>query len=361
MPKHIWILATAQEFATLGRVLARYGLTITMLFRNSIANTNQVYLAIIQLFGLRLIIRVVNPETYGVVSEKERHIALEVEALKYLADKNFSLSPRVVRNLAGADFTSIDGIHYMLFSEMPGRPVAGFDDLEALTPSRRNSLFEGVGRMSRLLRSAVPVTQVRESTLVEHCSRAHLRLDQIEEWLTKKEGFPNEGLQWLRSWRNVLDRFIADTCAQLSRAGYEQQPKQLVHGDLHGGNFLFVGNELSAILDFDWLAMDCRITDLASVLFMCCYNYGGANDGMFDKDLLLQGLKSFRQGFGESEYLAREERDLLIAGIKGYAIFQLLFTADFYARHPTRRNFYDLQHFTRTVVSNNFEALLAEA
>jgi Ser/Thr protein kinase RdoA (MazF antagonist) len=135
--------------------------------------------------------------------------------------------------------------------------------------------------------------------------------------------------------------------------------RQPVHFDLHAGNVLFEGNKLTAVLDWDWCRLDCRISDLASCLAMCCYVYGGSDDGLYLHDQITTGARAFRQGFGTSEFSLSEENGLLRAAFKAYVLIQFIFTLELYVSAPTIENLVDLQHFSRLVLRNDFERLFS--
>ncbi|MEN9934455.1 MAG: hypothetical protein RLZZ387_1034 [Chloroflexota bacterium] len=54
--------------------------------------------------------------------------------------------------------------------------------------------------------------------------------------------------------------------AQLPDAAYADLPHLLIHGDVHSDNFCFAGDRVAALLDFDQVAWDARVVDLADAL-----------------------------------------------------------------------------------------------
>ncbi|NJN68834.1 MAG: homoserine kinase [Chloroflexaceae bacterium] len=70
----------------------------------------------------------------------------------------------------------------------------------------------------------------------------------------------------------------------LSSEAYEQLPHVVIHGDIHRDNFLFVNNEVAALLDFDQVAWDGRIADLADAIV------GFATDCITTSNMLTWGV-----------------------------------------------------------------------
>ncbi len=65
------------------------------------------------------------------------------------------------------------------------------------------------------------------------------------------------------SW---YDRRAAELHARLTDADYDKLPHVVIHGDVHRDNMLFLGDDVSALLDFDQVTIDARIVDVADAL-----------------------------------------------------------------------------------------------
>jgi len=92
-------------------------------------------------------------------------------------------------------------------------------------------------------------------------------------------------------------------------------------------------------------------------LAMCCYVYGGEQDGLYNKEQLLAARKSFREGFGASEYDDDHENSLLLAAFKAYLVIQFVFTCEMYIKQPTQENLVDMTHFMRLITRNDLDRL----
>lgn len=62
------------------------------------------------------------------------------------------------------------------------------------------------------------------------------------------------------------DRRAAALRTPVSRGRYRSVPHLVIHGDVHSDNFLFMGDEVTVLLDFDQATWDARIVDLADAL-----------------------------------------------------------------------------------------------
>lgn len=62
------------------------------------------------------------------------------------------------------------------------------------------------------------------------------------------------------------DREAARLRRNLSSEAYQALPHLTIHGDIHSDNFLFAQDEVAALLDFDQIAWDTPVADLADAL-----------------------------------------------------------------------------------------------
>lgn len=82
-------------------------------------------------------------------------------------------------------------------------------------------------------------------------------MDEMHGWI-KEKFVQNE-------WSIVSETDFTGTCDQLEKI-YEGLPKQLIHRDVHSGNFLFENNEFSGYIDFDLSQKNIRIFDIGYFL-----------------------------------------------------------------------------------------------
>ena len=82
-------------------------------------------------------------------------------------------------------------------------------------------------------------------------------LDEMNGWI--RESMEKNG------WQCISKEEYERTVSQLA-AVYEQLPVQLIHRDIHFGNFLFADGVFSGYIDFDLTQRNIRIFDLCYFL-----------------------------------------------------------------------------------------------
>ena len=89
---------------------------------------------------------------------------------------------------------------------------------------------------------------------------------------------------------------------------YDCLPKQLIHRDVHWGNFLFFEGNLSGYIDFDLSQRNIRIFDI-------CYFLAGLlaeeTDDAFTKEDWLEWVKSLIDGYESVISLSPEEKSAI--------------------------------------------------
>jgi homoserine kinase type II len=110
------------------------------------------------------------------------------------------------------------------------------------------------------------------------------------------------------SW---YDRRIFDLCAALPAEAYNALPHVMIHGDVHRDNFLFRGDMVVALLDFDQVTNDASIIDLVDglVAFATAPSPEGWSPwGLYDGPLDLDLARLFLRGYTETLPLKTAER-----------------------------------------------------
>ena len=89
--------------------------------------------------------------------------------------------------------------------------------------------------------------------------------------------------------------FFDQTREWFERLGAAERPAMLTHGDLHGGNVLYVAGEVSGLIDFDFTRVDLRAAEFS-------YPWRGHYD-------------EFIEGYEEVRQLDETERALLLPSL----------------------------------------------
>lgn len=345
-----WKPIPSPEKKELLRALARYPLykkngSIT-LERNTVGFVNKIYR--VTTGGAKYILRESRPET------DTSHIRLEVEVLAFLEKKRFSLTPAILKNNNNESITTIRGRRYIVQTFMPGETKAGWDNLQNFNVRKLKSFFSAAALFARTVRKFKPSIRTRNVTVADYVETAK------DDFDSQLQMFPaSRGKTLLEKSANAIKKFMTQTQKDFGAVRYRDLPPQLVHFDFHPGNVNFIGNTVSGIFDFDWIRFESRITDIAAAIAQSCYFYGGARGGLYRRERIKMGLAAYRKTYGKSEFAPREENKLIAIALKGYIIFQLIFTAREYAAHyRSPRHLVGLDHFIKLVTSNNYDLLL---
>ncbi len=93
---------------------------------------------------------------------------------------------------------------------------------------------------------------------------------------------------------------------ELLESIYNDLPKQLIHRDVHFGNFLFFEGNLSGYIDFDLTQRNIRIFDI-------CYFLAGLlaeeTEDVFTKMEWIENVKSVIAGYESIVNLSEKEKD----------------------------------------------------
>lgn len=147
--------------------------------------------------------------------------------------------PAVVPTKAGTDFVQREGLRYIMMTRLPGRPLALGGPADAQT-------LEAIGgALGRLHKAFQPL---------EHDAPYwdnHL-LDEMQGWVSA--AFQRQ------PWDGVTHEEFHQAVRQLA-ARSPALPRQLIHRDVHFGNFLFAEGRFSGYIDFDLSQRNIRLFD----------------------------------------------------------------------------------------------------
>lgn len=121
-------------------------------------------------------------------------------------------------------------------------------------------------------------------------------LKEMQGWV--RETFERNGWQ-------ILGREAYEEAAAALETVYDGLPKQLIHRDVHFGNFLFAEGELSGYIDFDLSQRNIRIFDV-------CYFLTGLlseeTDDAFTQEEWLASVKSVAAGYESVSPFSEKEK-----------------------------------------------------
>lgn len=317
------------------------------IFSNTIGFINRTYL--VERGSHKFILRESN------LLKTATDLKFETGVLRYLEHKRFPLTARVIPDVSGRDVVRHGGHFYMLQSFLPGRVSASWRDLKNFTLPMLKETFRVSADFAKAVRGFSPKAPGGHPP-VDFYIKNWPRLFQISFRRIRERKGKLALQQALSAIGTLMDHTVTECCS----IRYSSLSKQLVHFDLHPGNFHFSRGKIVGLFDFDWARLDNRLADLAATISQSCYHYGGSHHGVYRHDRVRAGIETYRRTYGKSEYTPALEDRILRTALIGYNFFQLLVIMDWYATHsrePDSRAYLDL--FINLLTRNDYEKLFA--
>jgi Ser/Thr protein kinase RdoA (MazF antagonist) len=203
----------------------------------------------------------------------------EFQVTQYLVGNGvFAETPILTEN--GAPFIIWEDSFYSLYASLNGDSLQHF---HMITPDQCYIIGGYLGRCHQVLMTY----PVKEKTAVWDV------FGHMEGWLSI-------GQTELKEWAVKVYNSI------VSLEEYVQMPYQLVHSDVHLGNFIWGEHEISGLVDFERIRRSPRIADVSYFITGLLRNSftDGDAGGLFNKiNLFLKGY-SWRQMLDEKEFIS---------------------------------------------------------
>lgn len=166
-----------------------------------------------------------------------------LELLKQLEENNVPVA-KVIRSVDEKEYVESNHKFYLLCSELEGSNIV---DVAACG----DEWFYNMGKTIANLHVAFRKCQ-------RHIECWHNSLlGEMKSWIREKLEHDN--------WNIISKNEYEDALTELE-LGYDKLPVQLIHRDVHLGNFLFDHNQFSGYLDFDLSQINIRIFDICYFL-----------------------------------------------------------------------------------------------
>lgn len=147
-------------------------------------------------------------------------------------------------------------------------------------------------------------------------------LKEMKGWV--RENLSNSG------WQIVAEAEYSAIVETLEKT-YHCLPRQLIHRDVHFGNFLFLNGEFSGYIDFDLCQKNIRIFDI-------CYFLAGLlaeeTAETLSPEEWLESVKSVIAGYESRIELSEQEKDSIACTME---CIEILFAAYFIGMKDTKR------------------------
>ncbi len=153
-----------------------------------------------------------------------------------------------------------------------------------------------------------------------------------------------------------------ERCAEaINDAGYAEWPEQIVHADWHPGNMLFRDDRVAAVIDYDSLRLQPRITDYANGLLQFSIVGGPIDPVKWPPELDEERFRRFLFGYDQTSASLEEHGisviHLMIEALIAEAVMPIAATGSF----GRMEGFRFLQMINRKVhwLQQNHEKLIA--
>ncbi len=205
----------------------------------------------------------------------------------------------IIKTLDGENHTEADGKYWLMTAKLPGSRRTDIRE-----PGTAYKMGETIARLHVFFRECEQKITFWDNSL----------LDEMEGWI-------KQALQE-NAWEPVSEQEYLSVTAQL-RSVYGSLPRQLIHRDVHFGNFLFLNGEFSGYIDFDLSQRNIRIFDLGYFLAGLLTRESGAK---LEADEWLRIVCDVISGYESVSKLKREEKAALVPVMES---IEILFVAYF--------------------------------
>lgn len=205
----------------------------------------------------------------------------------------------IIKTLNGKNHAEADGKYWLMTEKLPGS-----NRTDIRKPGTAYKMGETIARLHVILRKCEQKITFWDNSL----------LDEMEGWIkqTLEEN----------AWKPVSEQEYLSVTNQLG-SRYDSLPKQLIHRDVHFGNFLFLNGEFSGYIDFDLSQRNIRIFDLGYFLAGLLTRESGMK---LEEDEWLRIACDVISGYESVDELRREEKAALIFVMES---IEILFAAYF--------------------------------
>ena len=221
----------------------------------------------------------------------ERRIRFQLRFQQQLLERGFPTSV-IVEPESQAPFVASEAGSWVLFTYVEGGEFDFTRVGQVAEAGRRLAEFHSVA-------DTIEIDEVvgdANSTLRHWWTDGERLLAELGEQFA---GLPaEEELAYVRRWWNDLLR-------DWPLSTFDALPAGWVHGDYHGRNMVFVGDEMRGLFDFDVVQRSCRISDIAGGLF----TFGREHRRSYR--IRPEAARLFWDAYASSRPIAGEEREAL--------------------------------------------------
>lgn len=182
---------------------------------------------------------------------------------------------------AGEKYVEYQNMYFLLSAKLPGSNISDIKNVKMAWKTGR-----AIAQLHRAFVECEKQMDFWDNSL----------LGEMKGWV--RENLQNNG------WKIITEPEYAEAVKRLE-ALYDSLPRQLIHRDVHWGNFLFSDGNLSGYIDFDLSQKNIRIFDI-------CYFLTGLlaeeTEEPFTKNEWLENVKAVIAGYESVMSLSANEK-----------------------------------------------------
>lgn len=239
------------------------------------------------------------------VYDDKKQLQRNIKILKSLLDCAIPVA-KILFTKAGETFVEYNNTYFLISQKLPGSNISNIKD---------KSIAREMGRSIARLHMAFIKCQKE----VEFWDNS--LLEEMKGWI--KENLANN------EWK-ILNEQEYSRALEFLESVYDCLPRQLIHRDVHFGNFLFFEGHLSGYIDFDLSQKNIRIFDI-------CYFLAGLlaeeKDDAFSKAEWIEILKAVIAGYESILSLTQKEKNAIPCVME---CIEILFVAYFIGMDDTK-------------------------
>lgn len=250
------------------------------------------------------------------IYDNEEQLKRNIKILAILSSCNIPVA-EIVLTKTGEKYVKCENAYFFMSKKLPGNNITDIKDKI----------------MAHKMGSAI--AQLHKAFLT--CEK------EIEFWdnslLTEMNGWVKDVLI-NNDWQTVTKEEYSTTVALLDNV-YNSLPKQLIHRDVHFGNFLFYEGNLSGYIDFDLSQRNIRIFDICYFLTGLLAEETGDS---FTKNEWFENMNAVIAGYESITNLSTKEKNAIPCVME---CIEILFVAYFISIKDTKHamNAYNVFHF----------------
>ena len=239
------------------------------------------------------------------VYDNKKQLERNIKISTILLDSKIPVA-EIVRTKTGQEYVEYQNVYFLMSRKLQGSNISDMKD-----KSMARNMGQAIAQLHRAFMKCEKEVEFWDNSL----------LKEMKGWI--RENLINN--EW-----QIVDKEEYSKAVELLEKEYDYLPKQLIHRDVHFGNFLFFEGNLSGYIDFDLSQRNIRIFDI-------CYFLTGLlaeeTDEDFTKKEWMENVKEVIAGYESITNLSAEEKNAVTVVME---CIEILFVAYFVGLNDTK-------------------------